>query len=409
MHGLTGSLLHAWRSVLRQRRRTAIAAGAIAFGVCALILAGAFIEWIFWATREGTIQSGLGHIHVARQGFHQGGGADLDRFRLPGDDPILGALQAHADVRTVAPRLAFSGLASKGETTISFLGEGVDPQAESNFGEAKIIVQGEPLDAEAPREIIVGHGLAENLGARVGDTLVLLTNLPGGGVSAVEARVRGLFATVSKAYDDSVIRVPLPLAAELTRSPGAHRLVLVLKDTAATAGVLADLRARFGAQGYEFKPWFELADFYVKTRDLLSRQMDVMFAIIGVIIVLTISNSMMMGVMERTAEIGTAMALGTRRLGVLLQFLGEGALLGAVGGLAGAAIGVVLAAVISLIGIPMPPPPGQEREFTAEMIVTAPLVTQAVVLAIVTALVAAAYPAWKASRTPIVDALRAGR
>jgi putative ABC transport system permease protein len=409
MPGLTGSLQHAWRSVLRQRRRTAIAAGAIAFGVCALILAGAFIEWIFWATREGTIQSGLGHIHVARQGFHEGGSADPDRFRLPAASPVLAALAADPNVRTVAPRLSFSGLASKGETTISFLGEGVDAEAEGNFGEARIIVQGEPLAAAAPREVIVGVGLARNLDARVGDTLVLLTNLPGGGVSAVEARVRGLFATVSKAYDDSVIRLPLPLAGELTRSTGAHRWVLVLQDTGATAGVLADLRARFGAQGFEFKPWYELADFYVKTRDLLSRQMDVMFAIIGVIIVLTISNSMMMGVMERTAEIGTAMALGTRRVGVLVQFLGEGVLLGAVGGLAGAAIGVVLAHVISLVGIPMPPPPGQEREFTAEMIVTAPLVTQAVLLAVATALAAAVYPAWKASRTPIVDALRAGR
>jgi putative ABC transport system permease protein len=84
-------------------------------------------------------------------------------------------------------------------------------------------------------------------------------------------------------------------------------------------------------------------------------------------------------------------------------------LLGAVGGLAGALIGVVLAQVISLVGIPMPPPPGQEREFTAEMIVTVPLVAQALALAVVTALVAAAYPAWKASRIPIVDALRTGR
>jgi putative ABC transport system permease protein len=257
--------------------------------------------------------------------------------------------------------------------------------------------------------VIVGYGLAENLGARVGDTVVLLTNLPGGGVNAVEARVRGLFATVSKAYDDSVIRVPLPLASELTRASGAHRWVVVLKDTGMTDAVLDDLGRRHGSSGYEFKPWYELADFYIKTRDLLSRQMGVMFGVIGVIIVLTISNSMMMNVMERTAEIGTSMALGTRRTGVLMQFLGEGALLGLVGGIGGALAGVALAHLISLIGIPMPPPPGQEREFTAEMIVTASLVAQAVLLAVTTALAAAAYPAWKASRVPIVDALRAGR
>lgn len=409
MHGLMGALWNAWRSVLRQGRRTAIASGAIAFGVCALILAGAFIEWIFWATREGTIESGLGHVQVARKGFHEGGSADLDRFLLPEDAPIRRELAADGRVLAVAPRLSFSGLASKGDTTISFLGEGVDPDAEASFGGPNIIARGEALAVAAPREIIVGFGLAQNLGATVGDTLILLTNLPGGGISAVEVRVRGLFVTVSKAYDDSVIRVPLPLAQELTRSKGAHRWVLMLKDTAATPSVLDDLRSRYAGQGYEFKPWYELADFYIKTRDLLSRQMGAMFAIIGVIIVLAISNSMMMSVMERTSEIGTAMALGTRRAVVLAQFLGEGALLGIVGGIAGAVIGIALAFVISLIGIPMPPPPGQEREFTAEMIVTVPLVVEALTLAVVTALAAAVYPAWKASRVPIVDALRAGR
>lgn len=402
-------LFMALRNVLRQRRRTAVAAGAIAFGVAALILAGAFIEWIFWATREGTIQAGLGHIHVARLGFHEGGNADLGRFRLPEDSPALRELKADGRVRTVAPRVSFSGLVSKGDSTISFLGEGGDPEAEGDFGEASVITAGKALAADAPREIIIGYGLAENLGATVGDTLVLLTNLPGGGVNAVEGRVRGLFATVSKAYDDSVIRVPRTLANELTRSSGAHEWVVVLKDTAATAQVLDELHGPLREEGLEVKPWYELADFYIKTRDLLSRQMDVMFAIIGVLIVLTISNSMMMSVMERTAEIGTAMALGTRRAGVLAQFLGEGALLGVVGGVCGAGIGVVLATIVSWIGIPMPPPPGQAREFTAEMIITAPLVLQSLLLAVTTALAAAVYPAWKASRIPIVDALRVGR
>jgi putative ABC transport system permease protein len=118
---------------------------------------------------------------------------------------------------------------------------------------------------------------------------------------------------------------------------------------------------------------------------------------------------MMMSVMERTSEIGTAMALGARRAAVTLQFLAEGALLGIVGGLGGAIVGVTLALAISWVGIPMPPPPGQTREFTAEMIVTAPLVAKAVILAVLTALAATAYPAWKAARVPIVDALRAGR
>lgn len=403
------ALLHAARCVLRQRRRTAIAAGAIAFGVTALILAGGFIEWIFWATRQGTIQSGIGHITVTRTGSRDGGAADPARYRLPAESPVLEELRASPDVRTVAPRLSFSGLISVGETTLSFLGEGVHPESESDFGDVSVVSAGEELSSSSPRGVLLGSGLAANLEARVGDTVVFLVNSPGGGVNAVEGEVRGLMTTVSKANDDIAARMPLPMAQQLLRVSDVDRWVVVLNDTEATNAQLERLKQHYQRERLEFTPWHELSDFYNKTVTLLSRQMDVMFAIIGVIIVLTISNSMMMGVMERTAEIGTAMALGTRRSGVLVQFLGEGALLGLVGGLAGASVGVVLAFVISLIGIPMPPPPGQARGFTAEMIVTAPLVAQAVLLALVTALVAAVYPAWKASRTPIVDALRAGR
>jgi putative ABC transport system permease protein len=382
--------------------------GAVAFGVIALILAGAFIEWIFWATREGTIYAGLGHIQVARKGFRESGAADLERFRLPPAMPLIETLRADPAVRTVAPRLSFSGLVSHGDTTISFLGEGLDPEAEMAFHDAPLMVKGEPLSVSAPDEIVLGYGLADNLGVTVGDTLVLVTNVRGGGIGAVEARVRGLIATVSKAYDDSTIRAPIGLASRLTKSEGAHSWVVLLKRTEDTDAMLARLRQAHEGSGLEFVPWYELADFYTKTRDLLSRQMAVMFAIIGVIIVLTISNSMMMSVMERTAEIGTAMALGTKRAGVLLQFVAEGLILGLVGGAVGALVGIGLAAAISAIGIPMPPPPGQARGFTAEMIVTAALVAQAFLLALATAVLAALYPAWKASRTPIVDALRRG-
>jgi putative ABC transport system permease protein len=117
----------------------------------------------------------------------------------------------------------------------------------------------------------------------------------------------------------------------------------------------------------------------------------------------------MMAVMERTGEIGTSLALGTTSRGVLLQFVSEGAVLGLLGGLIGLAGGVLLAQVISAIGIPMPPPPGMSRGYTGRILVSGGLALDAFLLAIVTTLLASLYPAWKASRMAIVDALRHNR
>jgi putative ABC transport system permease protein len=117
----------------------------------------------------------------------------------------------------------------------------------------------------------------------------------------------------------------------------------------------------------------------------------------------------MMSVLERVGEIGTAMALGVTRGQILRQFLTEGALVGALGGAIGVGIGTVLAYAISAIGIPMPPPPGMGRGYIAEIMVTPRLALEALGLAVATTLAASVYPAWKAARLVIVDALRFNR
>jgi putative ABC transport system permease protein len=402
-------VFQALRNVTRQRRRTGFVVGAVGVGVAALILTGAFIEWIFWATREGTIQTGLGHIQVVRPGFHEQGTAALERYLLPQVSPLLKALEQAPEVRTVAPRLSFSGLVSRGDVTLSFVAEGVDPERERETRNVSIVLEGEDLSTTAADGIILGKGLAANLGVRLGERVVLLVQTAGGGVSGAEATVRGLFTTISKAHDDSALRVPLEFARGLVRMQGAHRWVVVLHDTSRTASVLDALGGQHARAGFEFVPWYELADFYNKTVVLLSRQMRVVELIIASIIVLVISNSMMSGVIERTGEIGTAMALGTRRRGILAQFVAEGLLLGVLGGAVGALIGILLAAIVSAVGIPMPPPPGQSEAFSAKMIVTAPLVGSALAIAVATAVLASLYPSWKAARMPIVDALRHNR
>jgi putative ABC transport system permease protein len=57
----------------------------------------------------------------------------------------------------------------------------------------------------------------------------------------------------------------------------------------------------------------------------------------------------------------------------------------------------------------MPAPPGMARGFVGEVRVSWGLVLDAVGLAVGTTLMASLYPAWRASRMVIVDALRHAR
>jgi putative ABC transport system permease protein len=406
----------ALRNVLRHRRRSAMACGAVAFGVIAVILANSFIEWVMWAMRETTIRSQFGHVQVSREGYAERGTAEPLEFLIDPASPIREQLRALPYVRAVAPRISFSGLLSHGEATVSFIGEGVDPlqeaaiQSSLKLPRAAInIVSGQDLSADEPMGLVLGEGLAASIGVRVGDKVVLLASAPGGGVNGIEGRVRGTFSTISKAFDDAALRLNRAAAHELLRVTGDHRLVVLLERTELTAQAAADLRGRLAGRGVEVTAWQELADFYNKTAELFGKQTAFVQIVIALIIVLSITNTMMMSVFERTNEIGTAMALGMPRARILRQFLLEGAALGALGGALGIAAGTLLARGISKLGIPMPPPPGQSWGYLGEMLVTPSIQAQAFALALTTALAASAYPAFKASRQTIVDALRTNR
>lgn len=382
---------------------------AVAFGVVALVLAGGFIEWGLWFGRDSTIHSQLGHLQIVRKGYFDRGIADPYSYLLPKQSPELSQIKDLDAVEAVGPRLSLSGLASLGDATISFIGEGVDPAAEQDLSRSLTIRNGLGLSLDDPKGVILGQGLAANLDARVGDSIVLLASPAQGGMNAVEVRVRGVFSTITKAYDDAALRMPIEMARTLLRVDGAHAWVVLLKDTDLTRQTSTRVRQMTAGGNYQVREWRELADFYNKTETLLLRQFGIVKAIIAMIIILSITNTMMMAVMERTGEIGTIMALGTRRRAVMQLFVAEGLVIGLVGAALGLLTGYLLAAVISFFGIPMPPPPGMADAYTARILVTVPLAAESFGLAALTTLLASIYPAWKAARMVVVDALRTNR
>ena len=252
----------------------------------------------------------------------------------------------------------------------------------------------------------MGEGLAANLGAHPGDRIVLLSSTVAGGLNAVEVTVAGLFATATKAYDDTVLRAPIHTARALVKVDGATSWVVLLKDTDQTPSTLTALAQTLDPTRYEVTPWWDLADFYRKTVDLFSKQVMLVRVLIGAIVVLSITNTLSMAVAERTSEIGTSMALGVKRRRILKLFLCEGAILGLIGGGLGVALALLLGAIISRVGIPMPPPPGMARGFTGEILISAPLAFDGFALAVLTTILASILPARKAAQLNVVDALR---
>ncbi|MGH7249165.1 MAG: ABC transporter permease, partial [Pseudomonadota bacterium] len=106
-----------------------------------------------------------------------------------------------------------------------------------------------------------------------------------------------------------------------------------------------------------------------------------------------IMNIMLVSVTERTREIGIRMALGARRIHILLQFLIESALLSILGGLAGAVLGIVASKVLSALA-------------SWPTLISTTAVVGGFLFAAAVGVFFGYYPARKASMLDPIDALR---
>ena len=110
--------------------------------------------------------------------------------------------------------------------------------------------------------------------------------------------------------------------------------------------------------------------------------------------------------LERVGEFGTMRALGNTAWDVVRLVIMEGALIGVLGALLGVAAGCAVAWIVSLIGIPMPPPPNSNLEYVARIALVPAVVSTAFAVGLSATVLASLLPAFRVSRLPIVEALR---
>lgn len=388
---------------LREPQRVLMVCLSVALGTIALILANGFIDRTMFLFREDIIHAHFAHLQV----LPQEDDAHIDEEGSTGSvrRRVEQALATQPGA-IVTARLSFAGLVSFGERTVGFVGEGVEPLAEASLSQAVRIGVGQALGGAAD-EILLGEGLARSIGAGVGDRVTLLTNVRGGGVNAIEARVAGLFHTATRAYDDRALRLPIAAARQLTRSRGASRLMILLSDTDAVDPTARLLREALAGTGTRVRAWNEMADFYNKTAELFRRQLGFVRTVILAIVLLAVSNTMARKVLEQRREIGTMMALGARRAAVARKFVVEALAMGVIGGLAGVVLGGAIAGIVTWVGIPMPAPPGSSHGFIGGIGFSAGAAMTAFAAVLTICVAAALVPALRASRVNIVDALRA--
>jgi len=399
-------LLLAFHNTFRHKVRTFLTLAVIVFGVAGMILTGGFVEDVFIQLQEATIHSQLGHLQLYRAGYSEQGRRNPYQYMIDDPSQITDKIAGLPHVSDVLLRVNFSGLANNGRADLNIIGEGVQPDKEAKLGTVMTITSGRQLAATDTYGVLVGAGVARALQLKPGDYLTLLASTTDGALNSLEAEVVGIFQTFARDYDNRAVRIPLAAAQDLVGTAGVHRIVVSLDATQETDAVAERLGQVFSPSEYEIKTWYEIADFYRKAVDLYRRQFQVLQLIILLMVLLSVANSVNMAVYERVGEFGTMMALGNRQGEIFSLVFKENMLLGLLGAGLGVVFGVVLAWVISGIGIEMPPPPNSDVGYTAYIRLVPRVIVTAFVVGAAATLLAALLPAYRVSRLPVAEALR---
>jgi len=399
----------ALRNVLRNRRRSLLTGAVVIFGFAAIALAGGFMSQSFEGLREGTIRNGTGHLQLAEAAYFAGDEDAPLTHGIADSARVAAILAKDPEVQEVLPRIDFVGLASNGTRSVPYMGTGLDPQPEARtMDTAKLLVSGRWFTDADERGVVLGSGLARALNVTAGDSITLMATTPDGVLNALDATVTGLADIPIKELDERYLATTLGLASELLAASGrVSKLAVVLKEPADARRAVPRLLAALNAEGVELsgKTWEELAVFYRQVRMLYIGIFGFMGLVLVVVVLLAAANTMMMAAAERTREIGTLRALGTRPGSIRRMFIAEGLILALGGCLGGAVLAVVVRAVLNNAGLTLPPPPGVSHGVPLHVNVY-PSAYVAGALAMTVTLVGASwFPARRAARLSIIEAL----
>lgn len=381
---------------------------SIVVGYSALACLGGFIEFSFEGLRESSIRSQIGHLQIYAKGYAEKHASAPEAVMIDEPAVFIDSISQLPGVELVTPRLAFSGLGSAGSDVVNMQVVGVDLATERIFSSFETIVEGRRLRLVDIDGGIVGEQLLKSLGVQVGGWVTILTHSTEGVLNAVDFRIIGVARTGSDEYDRVFVKIPIELAQQVRETDGVERLVVLLHDTDELDAIRPQIESLLEQAGlaYEMREWTELAGFYDAVVTLYTGLFRVFSAIIGIVVIFAVANTMIMSVFERTNETGVLRALGMSRSRLVVMFMLEGIWIGVLGVVLGAVSSWAIAYGLEVGGgIAMPPPPGRTEGFQAFLQIRPQTYLLAFMVVMVATLLSSIYPALAASRVSIVKAL----
>ena len=457
------------RNLFRNKRRSLMTIFAMIIGMLALLLFGGFISSIYYGLQTGIIRA-QGHLHIYPEGYLEFGSSRPTEYFIKDYKTILKTLQKDPKVNkqlsVITPVVKLNGIAGNhsADTSKTFIASGVIP---SNYNKMQnwdtyqlnLAPQNIALTDEINNQGVVGYGMAkmlnlcdslqvpecqdrpvvvnkdtvdddilsfqsmvesentsENIEEQKYSQIDLLASTGSGAPNALSISVIQAKQIGTKFLDDSHIHMHFQLAQKLVYADDsrASAIILQLKDTDKMEEIQAHIQTllnnmKLKGQQFEVKNYTEFNPQFFKVISMFSMLFLFIIIVISLVVLFTTINTLTMSVMERITEIGSLRAMGVRRSGILQQFLLEGAVIG----ITGATLGIIITITITLLfnnaGFEWTPPSNSSSSPLQILLYANPLLLIGTwLLMVLVASISSLIPARFAAKMNIVDAIRHG-
>jgi putative ABC transport system permease protein len=400
----------AWRNVWRYRRRSLLTVLTIALGLGFDILMRGIGDGFHEQMVDNSVRAGIGHIEIHRSGYQR----DPALLKTLPDLPLLERVVPQTPhLQGYSFRVLGDGLASTAESSAGVRIIGVVPRDERTVTTIdRAVIAGKFLDGRMSRPVLIGERLAQSLGARLDDKVVLVVQAADGSMGAQLFRVAGIFRSGSPDLDRGVVYLLRQDAQSLFAiGNGVSEAALLLDSSASVAQAQSFLTSRLARQPVEILPWYVVEPFLRQFIDLDDAFFYIIVLILFLVFSVGILNTVLMSVFERVHEFGVMMALGTQPRQVVRLVMQESAVLAVISVALGAVLGGAATVLFAHTGIDLSRYAAGASalgitttviypELTARNLIASNLSVIAVVLLV------ALYPAVKAARLRPVEAIR---
>ena len=245
---------------------------------------------------------------------------------------------------TFTAEMILNNIDFKEEGNLNVIVNAIDPLTDNDvFRFENTLIAGRFI---SPNEntVNIGSWFAEDIGAKIGSYITLVTRGNGGFYEAMDLEIVGIINCPNPNVNRTLLMMPIDTASDyLAMGESSTEIDILLSDLSDVDKGIARITELLNLEDtdYTIKDWKDLAADFIAVSGADKGGSVIILFLVFIIAAVGISNTMLMAMYERIRELGMMRALGMKDSSIQFLFIVEAGGIGLVGALIGTLLGVI--------------------------------------------------------------------